>query len=338
VLTLQEIEEAFQKSAPLVPSDSVFAHMELPFISRFYPLGFPIEISTNSEEILDAAAENWWDFKRLFDSPLIRIQAAVLEGGSGECPPAPVCRVREHLFSFVADQENYGVNDMARGFSNLWLNADAVRHRNYLRYFFLECAAIPQIATRYATGVHAACVSRDGVGILLCGDSGAGKTTLSYACAKAGWTYITDDGSFLVHGRDDLLVTGNCHQVRFRPSAESFFPEIQGLPVVQRSDLTKPSIELSSSLSAGLRRSQVANVEFVVFLNRREEKNDPLRPYSKKVARHFFSQGRFSPPDMMHLHNIAIDRLLQQEVLELRYRDLDWAIEQLNKLAAVNRL
>ncbi len=35
---------------------------------------------------------------------------------------------------------------------------------------------------------------------------------------------------------------------------------------------------------------------------------------------------------MMPLHYATIDRLLEGPVLELRYRDLNWAIEQLEKL------
>ena len=167
--------------------------------------------------------------------------------------------------------------------------------------------------------------------VLLCGDSGAGKSTLAYACAKAGWTYTTDDGSYMVHGRDDLLVTGNCHQVRFRSSSVSIFPEIDGRDITQRAGVGKPSIELRPALLPGIRTSQTANIQYVVFLNRRESNNAQLRPYSKEVVRHFLRQGRFAPLEVMPLHYAMIDRLLELDVHELRYQDVDWAVEQLIK-------
>ncbi len=330
--TIPEVEEAFANSRPLPITDVVYARMEFPLKARFSPLGFPLEISTNCPEVLEAAAESWGDFEELFQTPLLKIQVGVLEGRSGECPPVTTCRVQQNLFSFIADGENYGISDMVRGVSSVWLTDEAVKHRHYFRYFFLECAAITLIAPRFVTGVHSACVARNGVGVLLCGDSGAGKTTLAYACAKAGWTYITDDGSYIVHDHDDLLVVGNSNQVRFRPAARLIFPELDGREAMQREDKSKPSIEFSSRELKGIRHSPTAKVQYLVILNRREGMNSPLRPYSKEVVRQYLYQGRFSPLEMMPLHYATIDRLLDGPVLELRYRDLDWAIEQLNKL------
>lgn len=333
MLSIQEIEAVVQRSAPIPPADVVYARMKFPFTKSFYPLGFPVEISTNSMEVLEIAAESWGSYRRLFQTPPIKVQVGVLEGTSSECPPAPNCRAQRHVFSFVADQQNFGLSDLYDGFSSVWTTQAAVKSRSYFRYFFLDCAIFTQISTRYATGVHSGCVEKNGAGVLLCGDSGAGKSTLSYACAKAGWTYVTDDATFLVHGRDDLLVAGNHRQIRFRPSASIFFPEIDGHVITQRAEIGKPSVEVDTETFSSICHSPTAVVKYLVFLNRRDGINAPLRAYSKTVVKEFLRQGRFCPPDMMPRHYAAIDRLLTAEVLELRYRDLGWAIEQLNGLA-----
>lgn len=335
MLTIEEIEAAHENLLPIPSGDVVYARMQYPLTRMFYPLGFPVEISTNSQIVLDVAAESWGAFVECFQAPAIHIQVGVLEGSSDVCPPAPRPRVQQHLFSFVADHDNYGVIDMAQGFAGLWLTTQAVKYRSYLRHFFLECAIVCPIATRYVTGVHAACVERNEIGVLLCGDSGAGKSTLSYACAKAGWTYITDDGSFMVNGADDVVVTGNCHQIRFRPSTASIFSEIGGREITQRAEVGKPSIELSPASLPDIRCSQTAKVKYVVFLNRREGGNFSLQPYSKDIVRKFLHQGRFSPMDRMPAHYAAIDKLLELEVLELRYDDLDWALQQLELLVGI---
>ena len=46
-----------------------------------------------------------------------------------------------------------------------------MRHLPYLRHHFLESAALSHIANRHTAPIHAACVARDGRGVLLCGDS-----------------------------------------------------------------------------------------------------------------------------------------------------------------------
>ena len=87
----------------------------------------------------------------------------------------------------VADADNFGVADFDNGRTRMVVSTAAVRYPLYLRQFFLECAAGGHIATLHVTPVHAGCVVLEGRGVLLCGDSGAGKSSLSYACARAGW-------------------------------------------------------------------------------------------------------------------------------------------------------
>ena len=44
-----------------------------------------------------------------------------------------------------------------------------------------------------AQAVHAGCVARDGVGVLLPGRSGSGKSTTALACALGGFSFLSDD-------------------------------------------------------------------------------------------------------------------------------------------------
>jgi hypothetical protein len=183
--------------------------------------------------------------------------------------------------------------------------------------------------------VHAACVALDGHGVLLCGDSGAGKSTLSYACARSGWTYVTDDSSFLLNSGTKRLVTGNCHQVRFRPSAAELFPEIRGLEITPRA-AGKPSIELPTGPMPYMNLSQNAKVDFIVFINRRPGPPQ-LRPYRTDVARYFMRQALYGTPQSLATQYEAIDHLLTAEIFELRYSDLDWAIDRLKTLVREGR-
>jgi hypothetical protein len=54
-----------------------------------------------------------------------------------------------------------------------------------------------------------------------------------------------------------------------------------------------------------------------------------LMPYRKKVARHFIRQVQFGPPRSRAAQYAAIENLPTDEIFELRYTDLDLAIDRL---------
>jgi len=333
MLTIEEIRTAYERSEPIPFGDPLSARVELPFKEMFYPLGFPVEVETNSEDVLRAFAESWQGFVALFDTPPFRFQVLVKESDSSVCPPPPACRIQEHLTSHLADNENYAISDFAQGLSIIWLTRAAVVHRSYIRHCFIEPTVMMQLSMSYTTPIHAACVDMEGCGVLLCGDSGAGKSTLSYACALAGWKYITDDVSFLVNSRQDRLVVGNPTQVRFSPTARRLFPELAGRKITQRGEWDKPCIELLTSSAQNIATSCISRINHVVFLNRNEVTRQELVPFPVRVAKHSMLQRVFSLPEALNIQSSMTDRLLATGALELRYTDLNWAIGRLGRLA-----
>lgn len=335
-LTVEQLKRAWSRSEPVEFGDPILAHTRLDRHAMFYPLGFPVSVTTNSEAVLDAAREGWGWSPCRFDRAPIRLKVAVMEDDSRVCPPTPVCRMRDHIVTNSADSENFAVTDLSTKFASIWVTEAAVRHRDYFRYFFLESAGMGCIGSAHATAIHAGCVALDDEAILLCGDSGAGKTTLSYACARAGWTYVTDDGSYLVHGEADRLVTGNCQQARFRPSAEALFPQLRGRQVMRRAGVGKPSIELPIESGNAIRTSATANVRHLVFLAR-DVRREELTPFPRAIARMYLWQTVQCMPYETSRHLKAIDALLEVPTFELRYNSLEWAEERLRQLVREGR-
>jgi hypothetical protein len=335
MMTIEEIEAACDASQVLDFSQHFLDAPELSLKRTFYPLGFPAELRTNSAEMLAEAEEKWGMFEKRFDTETIQVDIHVVETDSTECPPQPWCRIMQPLVVTVADADNYYICDISRNRTQMMLSTAGLRNKSYLRCFFLDGIVGCHLATRHATPLHAACVALDGSGVLLCGDSGAGKSTLSYACARSGWTYVTDDSSFLLNSGTKRLVTGNCHQVRFRPSAAEFFPEVRGLEITPRA-AGKPSIELPTAPMTHMTLAQSAKIDFIVFLNRRTGPPQ-LRPYRTDVARYFMRQALYGSPESLALQYEAIDHLLKAEVFELRYDEIDWAIDRLRLLVREGR-
>jgi hypothetical protein len=313
-------------------NDPLLCKMELPLRAVFYPLGFSVEISTNSQAVLDAARESWKNLSQRHSSPVLRIGIAITPGESRDCPPSPVVRAHRQLLTIVANPENQAVCDLGAGYAYAWLTHCTLFHRSYLRYHYIEAIALILISNSYATAIHAACVSRHGRGMLLCGDSGAGKSTLAYSCARAGWTYTSDDACYLLRATGRPRVVGNSRQIRFRPSASELYPELRGRAITPRAE-GKPSIEVPTAELRGLVTQDEASIEYIILLNRQTSAGVDLVPFPRTVAIRRFHQSLFPDDEVQPFRAAALERLSTAEVYELRYRDLQPAVDCLERLA-----
>jgi hypothetical protein len=312
--------------------DPVLSDFSLPLRGAYSVMGFAVEIATNSSEVLAAAEESWGGFHNKFSEPPVRLEIGVLADGSKDCPPPPECRSRGHLLTTVADARNFIVSDLSRGFAFGWFTQAAVADRAYLRYYFLEATVLTQLEALYLTPLHAACVQKEGRGVLLCGESGAGKSSLAFACARSGWTFLSDDSSALIRKRPDRLVVGNPHQMRFREPAMELFPELNGQRVTPRAT-GKMAIELATLTLPEIATGAECQIDYIVFLNRREPVSPGLFSLPKQIAGQYFEQNMCFGGDAVHqAQRASIKGLLAAKVFEMRYRDLEWAVERLTAL------
>src|SRR5205823_9392855 len=159
----------------------------------------------------------------------VRLSAAVSESWSPPRLVQPCFRSRDHLMSVISDAENYVMCDCNSSFAFGWVTPATVSSPIVLLPF-VESPALVLIQQRYLAAVHGALIQLNGCGVLLCGTTCAGKSTLSYACARSGWTLVSDDGTFLIRDREDRYGIGNPYRLRFRQDAKSLFPELENWP------------------------------------------------------------------------------------------------------------
>jgi hypothetical protein len=317
--------------AALACDDPLLRNVHLPLRAVFHPMGFSVEVVTNSVEVLAAAEASWGHFKKVFSDRTVELRFGVTDDDSQECPPEAIYRAHRNLRLIIADRNNFCTCDLEQGFAFAWVTRAAAEHQNYFRYHFLEAAAaFFLIDSPYVTLIHAACVKMAGRGVLLCGDSGAGKSSLAFACARAGWTYLSDDLACLVRGREDRIVVGNPHMFRFRHSAVDLFTELQGERIADHR-VGKPTIEFPSARIPEITTADSCSVDYIVFLNRREPDPPGLISYPRDIALQWFEQG-IAADELREARLAAIHNLLTVEILELRYSDLDCAVEDLEKL------
>lgn len=318
------------------PFDPLLMSVPMPYRAECYPYGFPASIASNSPAVLDAAQQSWGRCQKRFDERPVEVRCLVTGSATPRyaMPPEPVVRAQNRLLIAVADTENFHCCDLVNGFASAWVTERVAANAEYFRYHFLEAMTYCLLDTLHLVAVHAACVALDGHGVLLAGDSGAGKSSLAYACARRGWTYTSDDSSSLVIRGQGRTVLGNPRLFRFRDTAGGLFPEFRGI-VANRRGHGKPTIEVSTDLMPTIRTAVEAHADYVVFLNRKDAAAGPAEllpvPAEEALAGLFFSPW---PPELPSLRErqAAVSRLLGADLYQMRYRDLDGAVDRLEQL------
>ena len=104
----------------------------------FHPLGFALEVATNSAAVEEAARLSWGRFSPVFQQPPIRLRVIVEEGGSAEMPAPPAYRAQAAVIAIVADAWNFAVCDCDGNHAFAFVTPAVAANAAYFCYYFLE--------------------------------------------------------------------------------------------------------------------------------------------------------------------------------------------------------
>ena len=317
-----------------VLSDPLRASVPLPFHHVLFPYGFPLQVKANDQSVLRLAEQSWGGFPERYRDTPIELRVVISDVTSRRRAPVPMFRAQANLLTIVADSHNHAACDLATGVGFACLTRGTVAHRTFARYHFLDAMVYSMLDTQHLLAIHAACVAKDGHGVLLVGASGAGKSSLAYACMRRGWTYISDDASSLLRRRTGRVVVGNPQTIRFRPTASELFPELRGEAKLRNG---KPTVEIKTESFPHNKTATECTVSHVVFLNRQacDGEAPALSPVSRDESFRRLFQEKVWPPELpIHQERLqAVERLLTAELLELTYKSLDPAVDLLERVA-----
>src|SRR5215831_14906813 len=102
-------------STPLRRLDPMQRDIALPHTGTFYPAGFPLELATNSLDVIAAAEESWRYWHREYDTDPVRFRVVVED--EGELAGRPTFRIHQHLVQVVSDAQNFGIADFREMFA-----------------------------------------------------------------------------------------------------------------------------------------------------------------------------------------------------------------------------
>jgi len=316
--------------------DPLLHNVVLPLKATFYPIGFPAEIHTNDPAILAAARESWSRSRQRFSTPPLRIRIASSDDDSPVTPGTPVFRAQAHLMAIVSDAANFAMCDFSSGFAFCWLTRRVAAMRGCVRHFFLDAIVYASLTHLYVTAVHAACVTRHGVGVLLCGKSGAGKSVLALECARNGWTFVTDDVTYLLREAENRTVLGKPERMKFLPSAADLFPDIEWAPS-GADHAGDPFIELRTE-RLPISTQPSCTADYLVFLRREASTSPDVTPVEREEA--LARLATELPVFERHVHEAhlrSVEMLSHLPAFDLRYDNLGDARLMLDKLTGMSR-
>jgi energy-coupling factor transporter ATP-binding protein EcfA2 len=166
------------------------------------------------------------------------------------------------------------------------------------------------------TPVHCACVVKSGSGLLLGGESGAGKSTLALSLSRNGFSYLSDDCTYLSRTGAGMRAWGLPTPVKLLPDAVTYFPELVSLD---------PVLSLNGELALNVDPTEISNVErclscvprWLVFLERKVDSPPLIKPLSSgEAASRLVADLETMPPLMLDQYEYQLEtikRLVDRE-------------------------
>ncbi|MFZ0816443.1 MAG: hypothetical protein WAM78_13045 [Candidatus Sulfotelmatobacter sp.] len=133
------------------------------------------------------------------------------------------------------------------------------------------------------TPLHCACVVKDGSGLLLAGKSGAGKSTSALSLSLSGFSYLSDDCTYLSRISNGIRAWGLPTPVKLLPDSVNYFPELA---------LIKAALSLNGELALTVDPTEIFNVRrclscdprWLVFLERTADSPPVIKPVRSSEA------------------------------------------------------
>jgi hypothetical protein len=288
----------------------------LPLAARFSVAGSVWDLRSNSEEILQAMQETFDPVSGEQKADLyLRFEVDVTVKNSPRWS-APHFRALEHLYyATYGPCDSMLVDQLGRRVIGSF--SPGVAHD--LRYW--KQTVLPILlgiasASIGVTPVHCACVVKAGSGLLLAGESGAGKSTTALSLARNGFSYLSDDCTYLSRTGTEMRAWGLPTPVKLLPDAVSYFPELVS---------PDPVLTLNGEWALNLDPTEISNVgrclncapRWLVFLERKVDSPPVIKPLnSTEAASRLVADLEMMPPSLFDQYEYqleTISRLVDRE-------------------------
>ena len=145
-----------------------------------------------------------------------------------EAAGKPHFRGLHHVVTASFGESNVFVFDILRRTLSARVSGEVAGDCGFWREKLIPIALRILGAAMGLVPIHCACLESDGSGLLVAGVSGAGKSTLSVALSEAGFSYVSDDWTYISQTSDGIIAHGTSAPVKLLPDAAMHFQDLQG--------------------------------------------------------------------------------------------------------------
>jgi hypothetical protein len=265
-----------KKAGPPDVSADPFHEQALPASRvRMHLLGAAFEFECGSPELrrlVDWAYAGLPQHKLTKSPPRMRVRVAPAPRARrhGRADPAQIEMLSgAGLLCGTTSSSDFAVLSGDQRSALVVVSRDRLRFPYHTRYELIEFAVFTLAARAQGLmPLHGACVGHEGRGLLLFGDSGAGKSTASLHCLLRGMDFLAEDSVFVTP--DTMLATGIANFLHVRCDSLHSIPAssaslIRRSPIIRRrSGVEKFEVDLRrTEFRLAARPLKVAGVVFI---------------------------------------------------------------------------
>lgn len=217
--------------------DPLWHRAPTPIEACYNVLGIPLRFTTNAPRLAELADEvfgDWGTPEPDTQTPAVRLQVLLHNVTETQSAALPlVCRAQEG-YLLLNKGASQGFGDRPAGFAAAFVTPNLLEDPQTVRTCFLECLGLYLVCHHRSATLHAAAVAYNGRCVLLTGSNGTGKSTLAYACLRAGFQLLAEDIVFAEPTDTGVRVWGSPWNLHLLPDAVRFFPELWEAPCIDQ--------------------------------------------------------------------------------------------------------
>jgi hypothetical protein len=296
--------------------DFLHKDVETTLCEHYIAAGAVCSLSTNSEQVLKAARNTFLPLETPPAAVDFSMRFWVDGNDEARLPwPKPYVRGLDHMvFAGLDPRSSLLANLRTRrvlGRFSAAMAADTSHWKTIIFPILLSIVA----GSVGLVELHASCVAKDQLGLILLGPSQSGKSTLAMAFTEAGFQLLSDDRTFcsLTHGQ--LQAWGLPRPLKLRREAASWFDDFRGH---EPTDVQNG--ERVFHFEPKLKSAAKCNPQLLVFLERQEQCGFSVIPIKRNDARSRIEKNLMAEaPEAIRKQAGCIDELLFLPCCLLRY-------------------
>ena len=197
---------------------------------------------------------------------------------------APHFRGLHHIVIASFGQSNVFVFDLLRKNLSAYVSAAVACEVQFWKEKLIPITLGVLGATMGLLPVHCACLSLDGEGLLVAGVSGAGKSTLSVAMSQVGFTFVSDDWTYISDQCGRIIAHGTSAPVKLLPDAVKHFRTLEDLSL-RTSMNGELAYEVDAAQAFGVHVQRDCEPRWLIFLERMQQPGSELVTLSSRETR-----------------------------------------------------